>query len=92
VAFPHAMAIEIDQTLVAAVYVPGGVDFGMARHPPPDLIFCMFGSPQHPWEHVRLLARLARLVRSEEARARLRATTDAADLYARLVQEDRSQG
>ena len=49
----------------------------------------MVGSDDRPWEHVRLLARLARIVKSPGAHERLCEATDAADLHARLVREDR---
>lgn len=93
VAFPHALSPEIDTTLVLPVKVTPGIDFGGApTNPPSDLIFCMFGPTSDPWQHVRLLARLARIVRSEDSRARLRAATDASDLFQRLLTEDRSYG
>ena len=90
VAFPHALAENIDQTFVALAKIPSGVDFGIPQHPKSDLVFCMFGSSDQPWEHVKLLARLARLVHTEDARERLRMATNGADLYARLLEEDQS--
>lgn len=92
VAFPHALAAEIDKTHVAAALLKPGVDFGVAHHPRSDLVFCMFGPTSDPWDHVRLLARLARIVRSETARTRLRGAASAADLYETLLAEDRSHG
>ncbi len=90
VAFPHALAPEIRETCVALARIDGGVDFGVPKHPRSDLVFCMFGNTEQPWEHVRLLARLARLVHTEKARDRLRVAADAEDLYARLLEEDRT--
>lgn len=90
VAFPHALSPEIDTTLVVVARVKGGVTFGQPEHPPADLVFCMFGPSKSPWEHVRLLARLARLVHTEHARQSLRDATDAQALYDRLVTEDRA--
>ncbi len=92
VAFPHALSAEIDKTLVAVALLKPGVDFGVAHHPVSDLVFCMFGPTSDPWDHVRLLARLARIVRSEPARNRLRASDDTAQLYENLLAEDRSHG
>ncbi|MCZ7597292.1 MAG: PTS sugar transporter subunit IIA [Gammaproteobacteria bacterium] len=37
VAFPHALAAEIDKTHVAAALLKPGVDFGVAHHPRSDL-------------------------------------------------------
>lgn len=92
VAFPHALSPDIEVTQLVVACVDPGVDFGVPEHPVSDLIFCMFGPTAEPWEHVRLLARFARICRTEEARARLRAAVDAADLYTRLLREDRSHG
>ncbi len=93
VAFPHAMSPEIDKTFVVAVRVSGGgVTFGAAAHPPADLVFALFGSSKNPWDHVRLLARLARLVHTDTARQRLRSTETAEDLYDALIAEDRAHG
>jgi len=92
VAFPHALSAEISKTLMVVALVKPGVDFGVAHHPVSDLIFCMFGPTSDPWDHVRLLARLARIVRSEPARNRLRACGDTTQLYEALLAEDRSHG
>lgn len=92
VAFPHAMSEEIDRTLIVAIRVVGGVDFGVPGHPRADLIFALFGSPSNPWDHVRLLARLARLMHTEEARQRMRAAKTAEALHQHLLEEDRAHG
>ncbi len=92
VAFPHALASEISKTHVAAALLRPGVDFGVAHHPRSDLIFCMFGPTSDPWDHVRLLARLARIVRAEPARARLRGAANPMELYELLLAEDASTG
>lgn len=90
IAFPHAVAPEIPRTLVVAARVVEGVDFGVSGHPRCDLILGMFGSSENPWEHVRLLARMARIVHTESSRRNLRTAADADDLYMRLLEEDRS--
>ena len=89
VAFPHALTPEIERTLIVVAHVHGGVDFGVQGHPRSDLVFCMFGCSRDPWEHVRLLARLARICRSEASRNRLRAARDGREFYDRLIEEDR---
>ena len=90
VAFPHALLESVDETLVVAAVVKGGVQLGKADHPPSDVIFCMVGSAKSPWDHVRLLARLARIARAEGALERFRSATSGEELYAELVREDRS--
>ena len=63
---------------------------GVPEHPRCDLILGMFGSSENPWEHVRLLARLARIVHTEASRRNLRMAVDGQDLYRKLLEEDRS--
>jgi len=90
VAFPHALMPEIGRTLVGLARVDGGVDFGQSAHPRSDLVFFMLASPGRPWEHLRLLARLARLVHEETSRRRLREAPTAEALFEVLLEEDRS--
>lgn len=90
VGFPHALLPAIDQTRVIAALLKPGVSFGVADHPPVDLVFGMFGSSEKPWEHVRLLARLARIARGDGALERLRSAADAEALFEALIEEDRS--
>ncbi len=92
VGFPHALLPEIDSTIVVVALLRKGVDFGSPNHPPVTLIFGMFGSSEKPWEHVRLLARLARIARAPGALDKLRAAADARALFEALVEEDRSHG
>ena len=90
VAFPHALLAGLDGTVVVAVKVNGGVMMGKADHPPSDVVFCMVGSAEKPWDHVRLLARLARLARGPGALDRIRAASNDRELYDTLVSEDRA--
>ncbi|MCA9310903.1 MAG: PTS sugar transporter subunit IIA, partial [Phycisphaerales bacterium] len=92
VAFPHAMLPAIKKTIIIPAILRPPVDFGVRSHPAASLIFCMFGDSNEPFSHVRLLARLARIAHSPGALDRLRAATDAADLYSILVAEDRAHG
>ncbi|MHC4975952.1 MAG: PTS sugar transporter subunit IIA [Planctomycetota bacterium] len=92
VGFPHAMLeSDIETVVIAAKLVPP-VSMGSAEQPPVDLVFCMLGGKDKPWEHVRLLARLARIARAEGALQRLRGAGDASELYERLIGEDASHG
>lgn len=92
VAFPHALLESVEDTVVVAALAPGGVRLGKADHPPSDVIFCMVGSAKAPWDHVRLLARLARIARGPGALERLRQARSGAELYEELVREDRAHG
>ena len=86
VAFPHAMIPGLPASLVVVIRTSTAVDFGPGR--PCDLVFAMFGDAEKPWEHVRLLARLARITGRAEARTRLRQAGDPATLLSTIQAED----
>jgi len=90
VAFPHAMLDQIQQTVLLTALIEPPVPFRGDGEHSVSLAFCMFGSPERPWEHVRLLARLARVARAPGALDRLRTAKDQKELYERMVEEDRA--
>lgn len=92
VAFPHAMLGGLEQTLLIVARLKPAVSFGGTDLPAPDLVFCMIGSTEKPWEHVRLLARLARIARGAGGLDRLRKAHTSDELFAALVEEDRAHG
>jgi len=92
VAFPHAMIEGLERTVLLVARVEPAVTFGGTDLPAPDLVFCMIGAAEKPWEHVRLLARLARVARTPGALDRLRAADSAEALLEALVEEDRAHG
>lgn len=89
VAFPHALLPGMPRSLVVVIRTRSVVYFDHSRC---DLIFAMFGDAEQPWEHVRLLARLARLTATPEARDRLRAADTNEALRAAIQAEDEAHG
>ena len=87
VAFPHAVIAGVQRTIVGLALVPGGVRLDPSQ-PPSDLVFAIAGDASRPWEHVRLLARLSRIAVDTDARRRLRACANDAELLERLLEED----
>ena len=86
IAFPHAMVPGLPASKVVVIRTCTPVEFGTGCRC--DLVFAMFGDANQPWEHVRLLARLARITNRPESRERLRSAPDAASLLAALQNED----
>lgn len=86
VAFPHAMVPGLPTSLVVVIRTGQAVNFGQGR--PCDLVFAMFGDAEKPWEHVRLLARLARITGRADARSRLREAQDPTSLLSTIHAED----
>ena len=91
VAFPHAVGPGISRTLVAVVTLDPPVEFD-PRVPLASVVFALFGSSSTPWEHVRLLARLARIASSLAARRRLRDATSGDEILQIVREEDRLHG
>lgn len=92
VAFPHALLPAVEGSAVVIALAREGVRFSKRDHPPVTLAMAMFGNSAEPWEHVRLLARLARIARGEGALERIAEATDAQDLYEKIMAEDRAHG
>mgnify|MGYP002619976309 CR=1 FL=1 len=90
VAFPHAMLKGIERNVLVVASVRPGVDFGVSGYAPVTLAFGLIGDESRPFEHVKILARLARIARAPRAIGRLTACTDAHALYEQVIAEDRS--
>ncbi|MHC4995084.1 MAG: PTS sugar transporter subunit IIA [Planctomycetota bacterium] len=85
VALPHAIVGGIDKTYVAVALVKEGAPFAGGNC---DLVFLLIGPKGSEWEHVRVLARVARVCNGADSLKALREASDGADLHARLVAED----
>lgn len=92
VAFPHALLPEVPHTALVCLLLKPAVKWSTQNHPGQDVVFGILGNIEAPWEHVRLLARLARIVRGQGALERLRSCADGKELLQRLIQEDRAHG
>jgi len=90
VAFPHTTLPSLARTalIIAALRPP--VRFHHGDPTPMCLAVCMVDSAERPFEHVRLLARLARIFRSPAARRTFAAALDAAELRSAIIREDRA--
>ena len=87
VAVPHAIIRGLPHTLVIPMLVRQGVRFEPLE-PPSTVIIGLFGDAAQPWHHVKILARLAKIVHDQGALAHIRAATDASDLVLRLMERD----
>lgn len=88
VAFPHAMLHDLKESQVAVALVKDGVVFP-GKHPYlVRLVLLLLGPANAPWEHLRILARAARLISNPDTLQRLLGATTAAMLHKRLMEED----
>lgn len=72
IAFPHARTSQAESIRFAAARLAPPLDFDAADGIPVDLVFVILGPLEAPGDHVRLLARLARLAQKRETAADLR--------------------
>jgi PTS system nitrogen regulatory IIA component len=89
VAVPHAKLDGLDKMRGVFVRLEAPVDFDSVDGQPVDLLFALFAPPDAGSEHLRALARVARLLRQADLREQLRhaRTTDA--VHALLAQPAR---
>jgi PTS system nitrogen regulatory IIA component len=88
VALPHAMLEGLDRSFVALAKVNGGLDFGGPHGKGVDLFLVLVGPTGTPWEHVRLLARVARICNVPGALEKLRTAKSGERLHQLMLEED----
>jgi mannitol/fructose-specific phosphotransferase system IIA component (Ntr-type) len=66
IAIPHARTPEVSRTVVAVGLSPEGVPFNSMDGAPVKVVFLIVGPMEASAEHVKVLARIARLVKKSE--------------------------
>lgn len=89
VGVPHAKLEGIDRMHGVFVRLEAPVDFDAVDGQPVDLLFALFAPPDAGAEHLRALARVARLLRQRELREQLRHAHSTDAIYALLAQPAR---
>jgi PTS system nitrogen regulatory IIA component len=87
-ALPHAMLPGLERSVVVVARASAALDFAALDAQPVDLFFVLLSPPGGTSEHLRVLARLARILDDEGTLERLRRAADAGDLFARMLAED----
>jgi nitrogen PTS system EIIA component len=88
VALPHAMVPGLaHKTLIVCRAIPP-VDYDALDDVPVDLIFLLLSAPEELKEHVRVLARLARIIGRASVLEHLRGAAGPEDAYRILAEED----
>ena len=88
VAIPHAAMDNISSRAAALLLCPQGVEFDTLDGEPARIIFGVVGPRQATAEHLRVLARISRLLRDQEMRRKLLAAPDPAAAYGLVVHQD----
>jgi len=88
VAVPHAVVPTLQEMLLLVATAADPIPFGPPDSDPVDLLFTLLSPPGREAEHIRLLARICRLVRHPGFMDGLRAASSAEQLYEVLLAED----
>jgi PTS system nitrogen regulatory IIA component len=91
VAIPHAKSANVHGMVIAVGRVAEGLDFEALDGQPVHILFMLLGPQEAAGLHVKLLARIARLVKQPDFLKRLREAQTAPDLYQVIREEDERQ-
>ena len=86
IAIPHAKTDAVSRTWIALGRSRDGVPFGSVDGKPATVVFLILGPPDSSAEHIKVLSRIARLVRKAEFRAAVAGAADADALLETVVQ------
>ena len=92
IAIPHCFTDEIADLVIVVARAPGGIAFDSFDGRPTHVVFLLVGNRQEHGLHLKALARIARLLKGDELRRRLRALRDPAAIYQLLLEEDNKVG
>lgn len=91
VAVPHAICEEIAEPCIVLGRCAAGVDFRALDQQPVHLLFLLLSPPDSTSQHIRLLARIARLVRHPELLERVREAGDSEAMIEALASYERER-
>lgn len=89
VAVPHGSVEEIDRQVGALLVCPSPIPFDAIDGEPVSIIFALIGPKGAPAEHLKILARVSRLLRNQAFRSKLAAVSSGAEAYELLCASDR---
>lgn len=91
VAIPHGSLDVLDGQTAAMLLCPGGVDFDSIDGRPARIVIGVVGPKRATGEHLRMLARISRLLRDGAFRDRLLSSPDSAAAFSVLRAEEDSR-
>lgn len=91
VAIPHGRVSELDRVHGFFFRLDAPIDFESVDRKPIDLVFMLLAPEQAGADHLKALAKVSRLLREENVRAKLRSTDDPQALFAIITAEEASQ-
>lgn len=91
VAVPHGYVDALDEQLAALLICPEPIDFDAIDGQPVSILFALVGPKGAPAQHLKVLARVSRLVRSTAFRDELLASTEGRAAHALIAERDRQE-
>src|SRR5207245_5304420 len=85
IAIPHGKLAKLDKLFGLFARLDRPIDFDALDGQPVDLIFLLLAPETAGADHLKALARVARLLRDSDVARKLRDSRDAEDLYAVLA-------
>lgn len=89
IAIPHAKVQEINGIIAAFGRSKKGVDFSAVDGKPVNLFFVLISGLNSAGTHLKALARISRLLKSEETREALICCESSTEMYEIISREDR---
>lgn len=90
VAIPHGKLAGLDRLVGVFALLDRPIDFDSLDGEPVNVMFLLLAPESAGADHLKALARIARVLRDEETAAKLRAADDAAAMYTLLTENARS--
>jgi nitrogen PTS system EIIA component len=91
VAIPHGSLDALDQQTAAVLLCPEGIEFDSIDGRPARIVIGVVGPKRATGEHLRMLARISRLLRDGTFRDRLLSSPDGAAAYTVIRTEEESR-
>ena len=88
VAIPHGKLHGMNDVIVAFGRSHRGVDFQSLDDKPAYLFFLLVTPQESPGEHLKMLARISRILKNPALRERLRTVPDGGELHRLILEED----
>jgi len=92
IAIPHAVVPTIDRTFLSIAQLKEGIDYKSVDNQPVCLVFMLLSPEGKTHEHIKLLARIARLCFRHEFVDQMKGAGSAKELYKIIVDEDMAHG
>jgi len=88
VAIPHGKLLGMSDVVVAFGRSLGGIDYESLDEKPAYLFFLLLTPEDSPGEHLKMLARISRILKNPVLRDKLRTVPEGRELHRLILEED----